>query len=268
MSAKARLALRRRPLAALGLIAVAVTAIGVWLTDQHSQPSVSATPRRGWILHEKYETTVVPRAGAGRFEHQQTERWQLNSDSCATRAIQRVFFWTPPVETAQSSNPSTGWAYSRRNNTLYWRRPGNCTPFDDPAADIKQRYESGSLKLKARVKVDGRPALRLEDKRGTQTIMVVDAKTFVPLLVRFPGVPLKQRGSTSVCSYETSRQFPETTGTRRTVAFEYLPPTKANLNLLDIRAQHPDARIAPAKEMPQDFRKSVSPPSCGNSGRP
>ena len=49
----------------------------------------------------------------------------------------------------------------------------------------------------------------------------------------------------------------------RWLTYEYLPPTKQNQKLLDVRAQHPRAATRPAATMPKPFAQVVHPPTCG-----
>lgn len=263
MKKPARLSRKQISVGALFAI-VAATALGIYLTRPSSPApaAASAVYRRGWIFHERREITMVPYPGAGHYVHLVTERWKETVPPYRTRTLSYPAFWTEKrVEIG--SNGSDQQAYDPRSNTIY-ERSGSAVPFSDPAAHNRQMIRSGQWKIAKTTTIDGRKVFRIDDAIAT-VAYYVDAINYQLVEVDSPGFPLRQPGGKKVrppCSYRKSPQMPQTTDVDRLLTYEYLPPTKPNEKLLDIRTQHPGARTAPASAAPKQFKIVVNPPQC------
>jgi outer membrane lipoprotein-sorting protein len=88
--------------------------------------------------------------------------------------------------------------------------------------DILALLDSGQVVETGHVTVDGRDAIRLESRDGKQ-IYVVDASTYAPL----EWTTIGDGGSVTL----------------RFSAYEELPVDAESMALLDLRAQHPDAKV-------------------------
>lgn len=90
--------------------------------------------------------------------------------------------------------------------------------------DIRALLASGDARDVDRVTIGGRDGIRIAFA-GTKTTFVVDGETYVPIESSSVG----DDGSVATIRFRT---------------YELLPPTKENLALLSLRAQHPGARVA------------------------
>jgi hypothetical protein len=229
-----------------------------------SSATPSATYRRGWIFHEKRELTLVPYPGAGHYVHLVTEHWKETAPPYRARAL------TYPSYSAQTrvemgSAGSDRYAYDPRSKTIYEDR-GTPTPFHDSAAYNRQMIETGRWKVAKKLVLDGRNVLRIENAIPTVTYYV-DADTYVLDRIEAHGYPLEQPGKPKphACTYIDTEP---TKTVDQLQVYEYLPPTKDNLKLLDIQAHHPSAPTLPANAMPKQFKTVVNPPSCNAQPQP
>ncbi len=138
------------------------------------------------------------------------------------------------VEFAGNLNGSTVSSYDAATNSIYTgiEHPPSHTPVDQPAT-LRSLIASGQAQVTGSTVVDGVPAdvLSLTNQpagggleNGTFDVAKSDYR---PLLVQ----------TTVACA---QGQCPET---MRYETYEYLPATPANLALLDLRAQHPQAKV-------------------------
>jgi hypothetical protein len=113
------------------------------------------------------------------------------------------------------------------------RRPLPVDPFDTGAERLRNRMldllRSGEAREDGRVTVDGREAIRIVAPSQGMTLLV-DARTYEPIEW---SSPVEGIGTTPDRGLQTTRF--ET--------YERLPATESNLALLDLRAQHPGAKI-------------------------
>ena len=123
--------------------------------------------------------------------------------------------------------------YDARTNTIYTTAPDVVLPDPRPGDASMQglrdrmlaMLDSGTAREEGRITVDGREAIRIVAGASTSTLLV-DAQTHDPI---------EWRG----------RADDGTLVTTRLDTYEWLPPTDANLALLSVTAQHPDARLEP-----------------------
>ena len=140
-----------------------------------------------------------------------------------------------------ASNGTTTSSYDAASNTLYVDiySPQNHPPVDT-AATIRSLISSGQAHVSGSAVVDGVPAyvLSLSDlpaggglANGTYDVAKSD---YHPLLLRRT-IGCRQGQCAETVHFQ---------------AYEYLPETSANLSLLDLRAQHPGARVVNAGGVP------------------
>jgi hypothetical protein len=103
------------------------------------------------------------------------------------------------------------------------RHPATDSTFDRIRDGIVAMLGTGDAHEAGRVVVDGRDAFKIEADDGSA--IVVDADTYDPIEVTLPFTG------------------PDGTMVVRVVSREALPVTDANLKLLSVEAQHPDAAI-------------------------
>jgi hypothetical protein len=141
-----------------------------------------------------------------------------------------------------ASNGTTSSSYDAATNTLYVDiyNPQNHGPVDT-AATIRALISSGQAQVAGSAVVDGVPAYVLSLSglpeggglaNGTYDVAQSDYR---PLLLH----------TTIAC-----QQGPSCSETVQFQSYEYLPETSANLSLLDLSAQHPDATVVNAGDVP------------------
>lgn len=192
-------------------------------------PAASAVERaeaalaapRGAILHTVART--VTHGPAGR-ETGTTETWQLMSAPFDSREVSRG----REIGTI-NGRPV---AYIAETDTILTLAPGVEAPAPDrPTGDESSRLRnvmlrllrSGEAREAGRVTIDGREGIRIVSSENPLR-MVVDARTYRPLEWEI----VSDDGIRSTTRFET---------------YEWLPATRANRALLDIREQHPDAKV-------------------------
>jgi hypothetical protein len=212
---------------ALAAAAAAAAAVVAFTGGGHVQSADAAilrhvaaalAPQDGAILHERALVSVAGQPV------QVYELW-ARPDTGAFRVMK--------FGGEASANGSGFSAYDRESNTITVT-PGGGKPIDDPAATVRDMVRSGHARVEDRVVLDGVPAYRLAvsgaaDRFQNGTVWVA-RDTYHPLRIvtTVDGAPGCAASCTETISYQ---------------AYEYLPPTDANLALLDVAAQHPGARV-------------------------
>lgn len=262
----------RRHTLALGLAMLLLVAAGIAIkriSGDGSPPSASAVAHPGWILHEVNRIRVVRRAGAMRYSNLTEERWTLNAPPFRTRQLTFPSFAAPRVEMERSSGGTL--IYDPQSDAIYQDDTVvSGEESADPAKFYRSSVATGALEVKGRTTLDGRRVLRLEPHTPSGTIVYVDAKSYRPVELQSPGLPLVQPSARKPpsCGFLESDSMPASTTVVRTVTYEYLPPTEENLRLLDIKAQHRKASVLPAALMPPSFRKQHTDPCNTGSIQP
>jgi hypothetical protein len=183
--------------------------------------AASLAPPGGTILHERATVTVGDQAPMP------YELWEQADSPHAYRVVKfgHEGAW----------NGSAFLDYDEGSNTINSQAAsGGTRDPNDPAAALRSLVESGQATVDAETTYRGVPAYRLTVNGAAQRYLngtvYVDRTTYRPLRI------------------ETTMDL--TTGpVYETIDFqtyEYLPATTANLELLDIAAQHPGARVVSA----------------------
>jgi hypothetical protein len=153
------------------------------------------------------------------------ESWQLTS------APYSYLRRTGPIGAAPyaSDDGSTAAYYDPTTNTIHQTRSTKPAAPDDPLTEIRQELQDGRARVLSTATVDGAATyeIQLADKDGfdAQSLIVyVDRGSYRPIEIADP-----QRNGTTVHL--------------RVVAFEYLPATPANMNLLSLTARYPNAHV-------------------------
>jgi hypothetical protein len=237
-----RLAVR---LAALGAAAVAVALAGLALLPGDESSSVARaaaalSPPGDTILHTVVVTTTVDRDGA--VSSSSTESWRRNAPPYDGRSVEDG--GRKLEEATVGGRPQ---AYDPRTNTIHTLPAATAAPTRGAGAPVgtpvnrlvralldarggaalvpalRDLLESGEAREDGRASAGGREAIRI-GLAGTPVTMLVDAETYEPL-------------EWTVVSDEGIR------ATTRFETYEVLPATDANLALLSLAAQHPDAAV-------------------------
>ena len=140
----------------------------------------------------------------------------------------------------------TLFSYDPATNTLKPLRTGSrvSTAAWDPVAIVRDALAAGRARVRGKTTIGGKQAIRIEiaarDRRGGagKALYYVDPKTYRPIEIdyphlvelRFPFEPVFGNGI-----YKERIRFS---------AFKYLPATRTNIELADIRATHPDAKVS------------------------
>jgi hypothetical protein len=170
------------------------------------------TPPAGEILHAK----VVGTQNGATFG---AEVWRQTDPPYAGRAIKG------PLGAQQefSNNGTTNSEYDRATNTIYEHPDPSPPPApSDPVAQVRQQLASGQAQVNGTVVIDGTSLYKIDLPR--EFVGYFDTSSYAPRYLDAP-----QRDGTVV-------RF-------RVEAYEYLPMTSANQDLLSVTAQHPGARI-------------------------
>ena len=122
-----------------------------------------------------------------------------------------------------SDNGTTSIEYDPATNTIY-EHPDSSSPpaFTDPVAQVRQELASGQAQVNGTVVIEGASVYKIDMPHGL--VGYFDTRSYSPRYVDAP-----QRDGTVV--------------RLRVVAYEYLPMTASNRDLLSVTAQHPSARI-------------------------
>ena len=185
------------------------------------------TGAEGEILHTVALATLERPDGT--VETSRTETWQRNSAPYDERSVET---WEGTDFGREiGSIGGRPYAYDSRTNTIYTTAPGAVLPDPRPGdaslQGLRDRMlvllDSGEAREEGRITVDGREAIRIV---AGGSMLLVDAESYDP--IEWSG---KADDGTLV--------------TTRLDTYEWLPPTDANLALLSVTAQHPDARLEP-----------------------
>ena len=169
------------------------------------------TPPAGEILHTK----MVSTQNGVTLE---AEVWRQTASPYAGRGIKG-----PLGHQAEFSNDgTTSFDYDPRTNTIYKRPDSPPPPSSDPVSRARQELANGHARVDGTVVIDGVSLYRIHLADGL--VGYFDTKSYA---ARF--IDDTQRDGSVV------RQ--------RVVAFEYLPMTPSNRDLLSVTAQHPGARV-------------------------
>lgn len=159
-----------------------------------------------------------------------SESWQLNTPPYDRREVMNR--GNRRVEHATSGGRPL--AYDSLTNTIYTLPPETELPPARPPKEgaerllevMRSHLASAEVREEGPVTVDGRDAIRLVSSAWNATLLV-DAVTYEPIewrLVSDEGIAV----------------------TNRFQVYELLPATDANLALLSLTAQHPDATVEPS----------------------
>lgn len=245
----------------MSIAAAAAAAAGLMIawSPWNSGASPGVRPRPGWVFHERDVFYGVPRAGAGRYVREVTDTWTLVGIDCTQRRVSPVRAAPDAgLEASGSSAPDVVDVYDSRSNTIF--RDTGCLEVQtlvDAPEQYRSDLKSGRLTLAGKRREGGRTLFRLTSADGD--VYYVDSKTFVPVKIVSPhGPPLTQRGNrTYDCEEFIDPEHPATTVTIHITAFEFLPPTAANLNQLSTVSQHPTAKVVSASAMPERVREAT-----------
>jgi hypothetical protein len=171
--------------------------------------AAALTARSGTILHE--QATVTVDGQASRYE-----LWQQSDSPYAFRVVKfgHEASWGPD-----------GYAdYDAATNTIV-AHAGSAgrTSADDLAAILRSLVQSGKATIDERTTYGGVPAYRLTVTGAEQHFL--NCTVYV---AASDYRPLELRSDTESVVFHT---------------YEYLPASAANLRLLDLAAQHPDAQV-------------------------
>jgi hypothetical protein len=198
----------------------------------------------GRILHVVARTTLAGPDGAT-LRTERTETWELTSPPYDTRQVHysqgirreiafaggRPEVYDPRRNTISTLPPAID--LPERGRDAKARRSLPVDPFDTGAERLRDRMldllRSGGAREDGRVTVHGREAIRIVAPAQGMTLLV-DARTYEPIEWSSPVTGI---GTTPDRGVQTTRF--ET--------YERLPATESNLALLDLRAQHPGAKV-------------------------
>ena len=251
-------AVRRRParttLAFAAMVGAAVAALFVgspWKASPGFLEEVQAalTPHPGWILHMKWDEIVTSEDPACTA----TNGWEVWIDATPPHTYRAIVpgFPAPPISASgdpresycATGTPTEVGSGTANDPTLRFVPPNTLTEYPqspsfpwDPTADLRAAIKEGRAHTEGTRQRDGRTVERVR----------FDPPTSCPVPPHCPTEPeyaYLDPETFDLVAYECARD-PTLPGIRhvwRFVAYEYLPRTKANLGLTDIRAQHPDA---------------------------
>jgi hypothetical protein len=198
----------------------------------------------GRILHVVSRTTLAGPNGAT-LRTERTETWELTSPPYDTRQVHssqgvrreiafadgRPEIYDPRRNTISSLPPALD--LPERGRDANARRELPMDPIDAGAERLRDGMldllRSGEAREDGRVTVGGREAIRIVAP-ADDTTLLVDARTYEPIEWSSPVTGIGTTPDTGV-------------QTTRFETYERLPVTESNLALLDLRAQHPGAKV-------------------------
>jgi hypothetical protein len=222
-------------LAAVGAVALAIGlgALSVLPGDGAGRSTVARaatalSPPGGKILHTVILTTE--NWPDGEVIASRSETWQQTSGPYDHRTVmggqrQREL-------AMRDGSPES---YDATTNTIYTVVPGTKlpplrrpvgSPEDRLLDDLRSFLRSGLAREDGRVTVRGRAAIRIVSVGSSLKRILVDAETYLPI----ESFSVSDDGVRVTSRYET---------------YEELAATEANLALLSMRRQHPDAAVKP-----------------------
>jgi hypothetical protein len=254
----------RRPLRGLLLAAtVAVAALVglVFTAPWSSSPSfvekaeAALSPRAGTILHQKWEMTATSTDPACTVTHGPNEIWVDQAPPHRYRVLVNDLPLPDPETDPAELACSTGTAAElggtfNAGQTLRFVPPDKIVPWDgvqftfplDPVGDLRAWIAAGTAHDEGKVQLDGRTVqrIRIDPPTGNCSPLptcpdeplywYVDPETYFPVETRGPGY-----------IHLPDRPLVKVQLVMRYLTYEHLPRTEANLELTDIRAQHPNA---------------------------
>jgi hypothetical protein len=170
------------------------------------------TPPANTILHVK----VV---GVQNGLTVEGETWQETGPPFANRGIKG------PIghQGEFGDDGTTSFNYDPSTNTIYEQPDSSRPTFADPVSQVRQELASGGAQFDGTVTIDGSALYRIDLPHGL--VGYFEEGNYQPRYLDDP-----QRDGSVV--------------RLRVVAYEHLPMTAANRQLLSVTAQHPTARIA------------------------
>jgi hypothetical protein len=185
--------------------------------------ATALAPPAGTILHEQAMVTIQGMAPAT------YELWQESDSPYAYRVIK--------FGHEASWNGSVLASYDSGTNTIVDQpgAPSSNSAYapDDQAAQLRALVASGQARIDANTTFHGVPAYKLTVTGASSPFLngtdYVAKGDYHPLEIQ-----------TTVSSSLSSAGIPETIDFQ---TYEYLPATSANLQLLDLQAQHPGAQV-------------------------
>lgn len=181
----------------------------------HADQALTPPPNR--ILHVK----LVSEVDGGVLEGGgYSESWQLTSGSHAARWI-GTFGGGPE----SANDGKTEYMYDGK--TIHTRPNSAPLQLSDPLAQVRENLDNGKARMVGERTIGGTSVYEISLPYGY--VGYFDTKTYRPLFLDSP------TSGPSAGSGKLIRM--------RVVTMEYLRPTSANLRLLSLTAQHPDARV-------------------------
>jgi hypothetical protein len=252
----ARLA-RHRLLLALATLSVAAAAALLVTTPWSSSPGfleqaqAALTPPAGTILHQKWELTSTSTDPACTVTHGPNEIWIDQTPPHRYRVLLNMpdpADADPRALACASGTPLELGGTFDTGETLRFVPPNTLTvnPLQvvfplDSARELREAisegraHDEGETQLDGRtvkrIRIDATPGCAVPDCSREPSYAYVDPDTFAPVQVETPHGGIIPPGG----------PFVRLRVVMRTLTFEYLPRTPANLALTDIRAQHPNA---------------------------
>jgi hypothetical protein len=222
-------------LAAVGAVALAIGlgALSVLPGDGPGRSTVARaatalSPPGGKILHTVILTTE--NWPDGEVIASRSETWQQTSRPYDHRTV--IGGQRQRELAMRDGSPES---YDATTNTIYTVVPGTKlpplrrpvgSPEDRLLDDLRSFLRSGLAREDGRVTVRGRAAIRIVSVGSSLKRILVDAETYLPI----ESFSVSDHGVRVTSRYET---------------YEELAATEANLALLSMRRQHPDAAVKP-----------------------
>jgi len=255
---RARLARHRLLLTSATLSVAAAAALLVttpWSTSPGflEQAQAALTPPAGTILHQKWELTSTSTDPACTVTRGPNEIWIDQTPPHRYRALLNDLppdpaNADPRALACASGTPSELGGTFDTGETLRFVPPNTLTvnPLQfvfplDPVKELREAISEGRAHDEGETQLDGRTVerIRIDPPPGCPvpgcsrdpSYAYVDPDTFDPVQVESPHGYIVPPGGPVVRLHMVMR----------TLTFEYLPHTPANLALTDIRAQHPNA---------------------------
>jgi hypothetical protein len=254
---QARLA-RHRLLLTSAILAVAAAVALLVTTPWNSSPGflekaqAALAPQAGMILHKKWELTTTSADPACTVKHAPNEIWvdqtppyryrallddlpdPVDADSralvCSRPTMSEFGGTLDPVEMVKFVPPN-----ALRAAGQFQFQFG--TP-PDPVTQVREAISAGTAHDEGKTQLDGRTVERIRIDPPSDcahcsrepAYAYVDPETFYPVRIK-----------SHAYIVPPDRPIVRLDAVVRSLTFEYLPRTAANLALTDIRAQHPDA---------------------------
>jgi hypothetical protein len=250
---------RTHVLLAAATLAIAAAVALVFAAPWSSSPAfleraqAALTAPAGTILHEKWQVTVTSTDPACTVTHKPNEIWIDETPPHRYRVlindIPEPGRFDPQLICESGRGSELGGTFGGSEQTLEFVPPNTLTAPDiklvlpvDPVADLREWLRAGTAHDEGKVELDGQTVERIRidpptddchpfpDCPDEPMYWYADPETLDPVETRGPGF-FGVAGQPLIRLRLVMRYL----------TFEYLPRTKANLALADIRAQHPTA---------------------------